>query len=78
VSVFNRRSEHHCNLFRTPSGEQTQPKSGKGITRDPGELAHSNNNNLPVDESEVGGVIVVRGWEIHPHGEGHQPVAIES
>ena len=70
------RSERHCNLFRTPSGEQTQPKSGKGIARNPGELAHSN-NNLPVNEPEVGGVIVVRGREIRPHGEGHQPVAIE-
>ena len=59
VSVSNRRSEHYCNLFWTPSGEQTQPKSRKGIARNPGELTHLFQNNLLVDESEVGGVIVV-------------------
>ena len=76
VSVSNRRPERHCNLFWTPSGEQTQPKSGEGIARDLGELVHSN-NNLPVNEPEVGGVIVVWEREIRSHGEGHQPAAIE-
>ncbi len=78
VSVTTyRRSERNCSQLRTPSGEQTQPKSRKGNTRDPGELACSY-NNLPVDESEVGGVIVVRGRENRPHGEGHQPVAMKN
>ena len=78
VSVTTyRRSERNCSQLRTPSGEQTQPKSRKGIARDPGELVHPN-NDLPVDEPEVGGVIVVRGRESRPHGEGHQSVAMEN
>ena len=76
VSAYNRRSERNCSQLRTPSGEQTQPKSGKGNARDLGELDHSN-NNLPVNEPEVGGVIVVRERETRSHGKGHQPVAIE-
>jgi len=60
VSVTTyRRSERNCSQLRTPSGEQTRPKSRKGIARDLGELAHPYQNNLPADESEVGGVIVV-------------------
>ena len=75
VSVTTyRRSERNCSQLRSPSGEQTRPKSRKGIVRDLGELAHPYQNNLPVDEPEVGGVIVVRGRESRLHGEGHQPV----
>ena len=41
VSVTTyRRSERNCSQLRTPSGEQTQPKSRKGIARDLGELSH--------------------------------------
>lgn len=76
LTTTSQRSERNCSQLRTPSGEQTQPKSRKGNARDPGELTHSY-NNLPANESEVGGVIVVRGRETRPHGEGHQSVAIE-
>ena len=77
VSVIDRRPEYYCNPLWTPSGEQIQPKSRKGVARDPGELSHPY-DNLPVDEMEVGGVIVVRERENRSHGEGHQPVAIET
>jgi len=79
VSVTtHRRSERNCSQLRTPSGEQIQPKSGKGNARDLGELSHLYQNNLPVDGTEVGGVIVVRERENRSHGEGHQPVAMET
>ena len=78
LAITGRRSERNCSQLRTPSGEQTQPKSRKGIARDLGEPAHPYQNNLPADESEVGGVIVVREQESCSHGEGHQPVAMET
>ena len=71
------RSEHNCNQLRTPSGEQTQPKSRKGNARDLGELFHPYQSNLPADGTEVRGAIVVRGRESRLHGEGHQPVPKE-
>ena len=58
VSANNRRSERNCSQLRSPSEEQTQPKSGKGIARNPGDSSHPM-SNLPVDGTKVGGVIVV-------------------
>jgi hypothetical protein len=33
-------------------------------------------SSLPMSDVRVGGVIVVRAWESHAHGEGHQFVGI--
>jgi hypothetical protein len=78
LAITGRRSERNCSQLRTPSGEQIRPKSGKGNARDLGELSRPYQSNLSADGTEVGGVIVVREQESCSHGEGHQPVAMET